>query len=71
MTRLSVTPLHHPPSNTLRTIDYDTGLLADESCARELVSVPVPWDTTLRTKPGCDMNDGSLGDRVRSWIRNF
>jgi penicillin-binding protein 1B len=71
MTRLSVRPLHHPPSNTLRTIDYDTGLLAESACSSQLVSVPVAWDIVLRTLPGCAINEESLGQRVRSWIRQF
>lgn len=71
MTQLAARPLHHPPSNTLRTIDYDTGLLADASCSSQLVSIPLPWETTLPTMPGCDINGGSLGERFRSWLRNF
>jgi penicillin-binding protein 1B len=71
MKELGVRPLIHPPSNTLRTIDFDTGLLANDACSSQLVSVPVPWDTPLRTLPGCDINDPSLGDRVRTWIKNL
>ncbi len=71
MKQLSVRPLHHPPSNTLRTVEYNTGLLANESCATELVSVPLPWNAALQTKPGCGINDPSFTDRVRSWVQDF
>ncbi|MBX3707537.1 MAG: penicillin-binding protein 1B [Pseudomonadales bacterium] len=71
MTRLAVRPLHHPPSNTLRTVDYQSGLLADESCSEELVSVPVPWDAALQTHPGCGIYDRSLSERVREWMQRF
>jgi penicillin-binding protein 1B len=71
MQELSVRPLHHPPSNTIRTIDYETGLLADESCSRQLVSVPVPWEAALRPMPGCAINGPSVGERVRSWFNDL
>jgi len=71
MQELAVRPLQPSPSNTLRSIDYASGLLADERCAREVVRIPVPPNATLRVLPGCDINGESLGDRVRAWFRDL
>jgi penicillin-binding protein 1B len=71
MQELAVRPLQPSPSNTLRSIDYASGLLADERCAREVVRIPVPPNATLRVLPGCDINGDSLGDRVRAWFRDL
>jgi penicillin-binding protein 1B len=67
---LSVTPLTiRPPRDyQLVTIDYHGGLRADERCGQP-VSVPLPYGTQIRTKPGCSAL-GTLGERVRSWFGN-
>jgi len=67
MAHLSVHPLSLPTADDLRTIEYATGLLANESCA-EVVAVPVPADAALQSKPGCGINLRSLGDRLRGWL---
>jgi penicillin-binding protein 1B len=71
MGQLSVRPIHHAPANTLRSIDYRTGLLADESCASQLVSIPVPWNAALQTHPGCAINENTVRERIRAWIDDF
>ncbi len=69
MTHLGVRPILRTDGDDLATIEYDTGLLANDGCA-EVVRVPVPDDAVLRSKPGCGINLRSLGDRVRSWFDN-
>ncbi|MEQ8859838.1 MAG: penicillin-binding protein 1B [Pseudomonadales bacterium] len=69
MTHLGVRPLQHPPEDHLQTVEYSTGLLADAGCA-EVVTVRLPDDAALRSKPGCGINLRSLGERVRSWLGN-
>jgi penicillin-binding protein 1B len=67
MTHLGVQPLVHLPGEGIRTIDYETGLLAHDGCA-DVVEVPVPEDAALRSKPGCGINVRSITDRLRSWL---
>ncbi|MFN2166250.1 MAG: transglycosylase domain-containing protein, partial [Anaerolineae bacterium] len=67
MSHLKVHPLLAADTDDLRTIEYTTGLLANPSCA-EVVSVPVPADAALQSKPGCGINLRSLTDRLRSWL---
>jgi penicillin-binding protein 1B len=71
MGQLSVRPIHHAPANTLHNIDYRSGLRADQSCASQLVSIPVPWNVTLQTHPGCDINEQAVRERIRMWIDDF
>jgi penicillin-binding protein 1B len=66
-TRVGVTPLLLPESDLIRTIEYDTGLLAHDGCAA-VTAVPLPEDAALQSKPGCGINLRSLGDRLRSWL---
>ena len=69
MTHLGVRPLYHPPDEDLRTIEYETGLLAREDCA-DVVEVLLPPNAALRSKPGCGINGPSISDRLRSWFSN-
>ncbi len=69
MTHLGVHPLRDPPADDLRTIDYQTGLLAREGCA-ETVEVTLPEDVSLRSKPGCGIKRHSLGEHLRAWFGN-
>jgi penicillin-binding protein 1B len=70
MTHMGVRPLHHAPSEDVHTIDYESGLLAQEGCAELLVDVSLPDDVALRSKPGCGIKDRSLADRLRTWFGN-
>ena len=67
MTHLSVHPLIQPGADDLRTIEYATGLLANDSCA-DVVTIPVPADAALQSKPGCGINLRSITDRLRAWL---
>jgi len=67
MTHLGVRPLQHLHDNDLETVEYASGLVANDGCA-EVVEVPVPTDAALRAKPGCGINLRSIGERMRSWF---
>jgi penicillin-binding protein 1B len=68
MGHLGVQPLFHADRD-LRTIDYRSGLLTSGNCANA-VQVPLPDDVTLRRQPGCDINPGSLSQRLQRWLSN-
>lgn len=69
MGQLGVRPLREGLRDGLVTIDYRTGLLTREGCAKALVvAVPLPEDAALRATPGCGINPGSLSDRLRHWL---
>lgn len=67
VTRIGVRPLQLPEGEHIRTVEYDTGLLAHDGCA-DVVAVPLPADAALQSKPGCGINLRSIGDRLRSWL---
>lgn len=67
MMRVGATPLHLPQRDDMRTIEYATGLLAHDGCA-DVVTVPLPADVALQSKPGCGINLRSITDRLRSWL---
>ena len=68
MANLEVVPLAKLPNSSTVEIEYATGLVANAGCA-QIVSVPIPKSSVLRSKPGCGINLRSLSNRVRSWFQ--
>ncbi len=70
-TRLGVTPLP-PPAEGFEAVEYETGLLANESCA-EIVQLPLPADANNKVKPGCGLDvkrlANRLGRKFKEWLQ--
>jgi len=69
MANLDLVPLAELSGANTVDIEYTTGLLANAGCA-QIVSVPIPEGSVLRSKPGCGINLRSLSNRLRSWLQN-
>jgi len=69
MGRLAVQPLTSIKGDDVVSVEFATGLLADESCAT-VVEIPVPADAVLQAKPGCGIKLRSLTERIRKWFQN-
>lgn len=67
MVHLGVQPLLHATADNLRSVEYESGLLAHAGCA-DVEQVYLPDGAALRSKPGCGINAPSLTDRLRSWL---
>ena len=50
-------------------INFDTGLQTRRGC-EAAVLLPVPVDAKLARQPGCGLNLGELGRRVKDWLSN-
>jgi penicillin-binding protein 1B len=70
-TRLGVEPLP-PPADDFETVEYETGLLANESCA-EVVHLPLPADANNKVKSGCGIDvkrlANRLGRKFKEWLQ--
>lgn len=70
-TRLGVTPLPAPEADW-EGVEYQTGLLANESCA-EVVSLPLPRDADNNVKAGCGIDikrvANRLGRKIKDWFQ--
>ena len=69
MAKMDLVPLAELSGANTVEIEYTTGLLANAGCA-QIVSVPIPEGSVLRSKPGCGINLRSLSNRLRSWLQN-
>lgn len=69
MANLDLVPLAELSGANTVEIEYTTGLVANAGCA-QIVSVPIPEGSVLRSKPGCGINLRSLSNRLRSWLQN-
>lgn len=69
MAKMDLVPLAELSGANTVDIEYTTGLLANAGCA-QIVSVPIPEGSVLRSKPGCGINLRSLSNRLRSWLQN-
>ena len=69
MANLDLVPLAELSGANMVEIEYTTGLVANAGCA-QIVSVPIPEGSVLRSKPGCGINLRSLSNRLRSWLQN-
>ncbi len=73
LTRLGVNPLPDADRPGWAEVEYTSGLLAGESCAR-VIQVPLPDDAVLRAKPGCGINFRAMRNHIRaggrSWTRS-
>ncbi len=70
-TRLGVTPLP-PAGEDWEAVEYETGLLADASCA-EVVDLPLPAGAENNVKSGCGINvkrlANRLGRKFKEWLQ--
>ena len=70
-TRLGVEPLP-PPADGFEAVEYETGLLANESCA-EIVRLPLPADANNKVKSGCGIDvkrlANRLGRKFKEWLQ--
>jgi penicillin-binding protein 1B len=69
MGKLAVHPLTPDPNLNLTTVEYETGLLAREICAR-VVELPLPAGAVLQEKPGCGIKPRSSAERIEKWFWN-
>lgn len=54
------------PNYVAQTVEYDTGFLAQHSCA-DVVTLLIPQNTQLPVKPECQRRPG-FGSRLRRWL---
>ncbi len=70
-TQLGVNPLP-PPAEGSEAVEYETGLLANESCA-EVVQLPLPADANNKVKSGCGIDvkrlANRLGRKFKEWLQ--
>jgi penicillin-binding protein 1B len=74
MAGLGTTSLNAPLPESLKevSIEYATGLVADPSCADEVISVAVPPDADLEVKPECRSSAlDSVIQRAGEWLRDI
>ena len=69
--RLGVSPLPGP-ADGFEAVEYETGLLANESCA-EVVELPLPADANNKAKSGCGIDvkrlANRLGRKFKEWLQ--
>lgn len=69
--RLGVSPLPEP-ADGFEAVEYETGLLANESCA-EVVALPLPADANNKAKSGCGIDvkrlANRLGRKFKEWLQ--
>jgi penicillin-binding protein 1B len=69
--RLGVTPLPVPREGW-EAVEYETGLLANETCA-EVIDLPLPPDADSNVKSGCGINvkrlANRLGRKFKEWLQ--
>jgi penicillin-binding protein 1B len=74
MAGLDTTSLSAPLPESLKevSIEYATGLVADSSCADDVITVAVPPDAELEVKPECSSSTlDSLIQRAGEWLRDI
>ena len=74
MAGLGTTSWSAPLPESLKevSIEYATGLVADASCADDVVSVAVPPEAELSVKPECSSSAlDSVIQRAGEWLRDI
>ena len=60
------------PADGYEAVEYETGLLANESCA-EVVHLPLPADANNKLKSGCGIDmkrlANRLGRKFKEWLQ--
>ncbi|MBV1904766.1 MAG: penicillin-binding protein 1B [Pseudomonadales bacterium] len=70
-TKVKVSSLGIPASFSLETVtvDYQSGLRAEQSCSDQIIIVPVPKGTYIYPHPGCTKTLQDLSNRVKQWFQ--
>ncbi|MEE8077442.1 MAG: transglycosylase domain-containing protein [Pseudomonadales bacterium] len=70
LTRLGIEALPRADKPGWATVEYTSGLLAAQSCAR-VIQIPLPDDAVLQSKPGCGINFRSMRNHIRASSRSW